>query len=66
MSTTTVPGSAAVRKTITDECRTNHTDQGALAVALVDLHRMYAQLVDGWKIGDRAKIHIVMTVERPS
>lgn len=60
-----IPGIKAVHATITDACRTNRGDDGALEEALRRVSEMYRQCVKGWTVGKGAQIHIALTVERP-
>lgn len=62
---TNIEGIKAEHSIISDECRSNHGDDGALKEAIRRLEEVYNKTCNGWTIGKGAKIHIVMTVERP-
>lgn len=68
MPKTTIDGSCALHAIITDECRANRGNVGALGEAYRRLLAQYRQATDektGFKIGDGAKFHVVLTIERP-
>jgi len=48
---------------ITDECRTNRGDDGALDEALCTAREAVKKLYGYWPIGERAAIHIKIEVE---
>lgn len=60
-----LPGMQALHAWITDTCRTNRGDDGAIDEVLRRLIEQLRLTMHGWKIGRGAKIHVGMTVERP-
>jgi hypothetical protein len=69
MPNTTIEGSCISHSTITDECRTNRGNVGALAEAYRRLLKQYRHLTEdaphGAKIGAGFVFHVVLTIERP-
>jgi len=60
-----VPGIMAQHCIVSDTCRTNRTDGGAFNEAMERLRQAYRDCCKGWPIGKEAKLHLVLTVERP-
>lgn len=48
---------------ITDECRANHGDVGAIDVALHHVKRDYLELLKAWPQGKGATFHVKFSVE---
>jgi len=48
---------------ITDECRANRTDAGALAEALATSQQAVEKLYGYWPAGKGAKVHIKIEIE---
>lgn len=68
MPKTPIDGTCACHAIITDECRANRGNIGALTEACRRLLAQYRQATDektGFKVGSGAKFHVVLTVERP-
>jgi hypothetical protein len=63
--TTPIPGSSVAHVVVTDECREKKGDWTCYEEGLRRLREMYATICKGWPVGKKAKIHLVMTVERP-
>lgn len=61
-----IPGSAAAHAIITDVCRQNRTDEGAWQEAAARLHREFQAIARAWDVSRGAKVHLVLTVERPN
>jgi hypothetical protein len=61
---TSIPGSSVAHAVVTDECREKKGDWTCYDEALHRLREQYAKVVKGWPVGNGAKIHIVLTVER--
>ncbi len=66
MSESKIPGSMAKHAIISDDCRTNRTDAGALDEAFDRVREEYFRCAAGWPIGKGAKFHIALTIERPT
>ena len=64
MGETRIPGVAAKHVIISDECRKNRTDQGALQEAVRQVSEEYEHLTKGHPVGKRSRMHLVLTVER--
>ena len=64
MPETTVPGRKAKHAYITDVCRTNRGDDGAIEEALNRLREEFKACADAWKIGDGTEFHLVLTVHK--
>ena len=61
----TLPGRKAMHAWITDECRTNHGDDGVTEEVVRRLREALGDILNGWKQGLGAKFNIVVTVEPP-
>ena len=61
-----IPGAAASHAIVTDTCRANRGDTGAIDEALARLREAALKCADGWDHGRGARFHFVLTVERPS
>lgn len=59
-----IPGLKAVHAIITDECRENRTDEGAINEALRRVREEFLACAPAWPLGKNTKFHIVLTVER--
>lgn len=67
MPSTNIPGTCAYHGIITDECRRNRGNVGALAEAYRRMLEQYRQFIsekNGLGIG--LTFHVVLTVERPN
>ncbi len=62
---TEIPGISAAHAIITDACRVNRGDAGAIDEALARAKNALGQIVEGWEPGKGARFHVVVTVERP-
>lgn len=62
-SVTNVPGLKACHAVVTPVCRTNHSPNVAMNIAVERLRRAYLELLNDQNA--RANFHFVMTVERP-
>lgn len=62
---TIVPGIKAQHAVISDTCRTGLGEYMAFEEAMRRLRHAYEQACNGWTIGKGAKIHVVLTVQRP-
>lgn len=58
-----IPGIAAQHAIITDVCRTNRGDEGAIDEALTRLKKEFLSTVEYWPIGTGTQFHLVLTVE---
>jgi hypothetical protein len=65
MSVSSVPGLKAKHAYITDVCRRNRGDVGAIDEALARLRKEAEHLMLGWSPGAGAIFHFVLTIERP-
>jgi hypothetical protein len=61
-----IPGVAAKHAIITDECRQNRGDAGAVEEALRRLREEYDNVARGWPVGSGGRFHLVLVVERPA
>src|SRR3990167_667314 len=61
-----VPGSTACHAIISDQCRRSRTDAGAFDEAVSRLRQKYEYSCSNWEIGMGAKIHLVLSIERPN
>lgn len=52
--------------TISDVCRSNRGNDGAIDEALQRVREEYAELVKGWPVGKDAKFRVVLIFERPA
>lgn len=59
-----IPGIPARHAIVTDTCRTNHTDEGAIREAADRLIAQAIEEVGFAPIGEGVKFHFVLTVER--
>lgn len=62
---TKLPGIKVRHAMISDVCRENKTDEGAIDEALVRLKESYMDTIRHWPIGKEAEFHVVLTVEYP-
>jgi hypothetical protein len=62
---TQVPGLKAKHAIITDQCRLNRTDEGAVDEALRRVRQEALECMAGWPTGAGAQFHIALTIERP-
>ena len=60
-----IPGITAKHAFVTDTCRRNHTDAGAVDEALARLRDEAMAILGGWPEGRGAKLHFALTMERP-
>lgn len=65
MSQTTLPGLKAKHAIVTDQCRTNRTDAGAVDEALSRLRSEALECMANWPQGVGAQFHFALTLERP-
>lgn len=49
---------------ITDECRVNRTDEGAIKEALQRILDEYMACVGAWPLGEGTKFHVKLEIER--
>lgn len=63
--TTTVPGIKAQHAVISDDCRLNRGNRGAVDEAIARVRVEYESLLEHWPIGKEAKFHLVLTVDYP-
>ncbi len=66
MSETKIPGLCATHRIISDDCREAKGDETVRAEVRESVNHAVARALDGWEKGKGAKIHVVVTVERPS
>ena len=59
-----LPGLLSTHQRITDECRADSGDDGAIAEVILRLREHLESTLSGTKLGKGMKIHIGMTVER--
>ena len=59
------PGLCALHAVITDQCRENRGDAGALDEAFDRIRQQYERSVKGWRGTPGVKFHVLLTVERP-
>ena len=59
-----VPGISAKHAIITDTCRANRSDWGAMAEAMEHIGKEYQELCKVWPIGTDVKFHVILTIER--
>lgn len=59
-----IPGITAAHAYITDECRTNRGEEGALSESLLRLYNEAKECFKGNPIGRGTRFHVVLTVER--
>ena len=64
MPETTIPGIKAKHCFITDTCRQNRTDEGAIDEALARIRAEFMQVASGWDVGNETRFHVVLTVEK--
>ena len=60
-----IPGVKSCHAMISDTCRETRGDREAFETAARMLQNEYAGLIQFWKKGRGAKIHLVLTVEYP-
>lgn len=65
MPKTIIKGVKAQHCEITDQCRMNRTDMGAFDEAASRLRKIYDEMAAAWDIGQGAKFHLVLVVQRP-
>jgi hypothetical protein len=65
MSKTTIPGIKARHAIVTDTCRANRGNDGVIDEVFDRLRDSYLAASKGWPVGNGAKFHFVLTVERP-
>jgi hypothetical protein len=63
---TQIPGAKARHAIVTDACREKRGDIGALEEAISRILATYLEVVAGWPVGKGVRIHLALTVERPS
>lgn len=63
---TPVPGIKACHRWITDTCRSNRTDLGAMHEAVTPLQLELIKLFEVWPRGKNTRFHLVLTVEEDS
>lgn len=61
-----IPGIKGAHCIISDECRSNHGDIGAFNEAMRRLRDEYERCANNWTIGRGAKLHLVLSLERPT
>lgn len=66
MSGTRIPGIKAQHAMITDQCRVNRGDIGAIDEALARLRVAAINCLPGWPTDQGVNFHLVLTVERPA
>lgn len=65
-SDTTISGLCANHCVVTDVCRTNRGDEGAIEETMRRTRKTLEGVISGWARGSGAKFHVVVTVERPT
>ena len=60
---TTVPGLLAKHVYVTDACRENRTDMGALNEALDRIDEEFHELLKNWPQGHGHRFHVMLSVE---
>jgi hypothetical protein len=65
MAETVIPGIKARHAIVTDVCRANRTDEGAVDEALARLREEALQCFQGWKGKEGIQWHFVLTMEAP-
>ena len=58
-----MPDILSKHEVISDECRANHGDVGAIDVALHHIKTNYLGLLKAWPQGKGAKFHVKLSVE---
>ncbi len=62
---TQIPGTKAQHAYVTDTCRENRTDPGAVDEALARLREEAVAIIGQWPRGSGMRLHFVLTMERP-
>lgn len=65
MSQTTMLGTRAAYRWLTDECRRNRGDTGAISEALETLRHEAEVILRNWPADRGMRLHFVLTLERP-
>lgn len=60
-----LPGIKAQHAIITDTCRQNRGDEGAIDEALARLKQEYLATLKFWPIGKDVTFHVALTVDKP-
>jgi len=61
-----LPGTVAAHAVITDTCRENRNDNGAIIEAIGRIENAFYTCVQGWPKGSGAQFHVILRVERPN
>lgn len=62
---TEIPGTKTKHAIISDDCRTGRGEDGAFEEAVSRLRDEYKALCNGWPVGTKSLMHVVLTLERP-
>ena len=60
--TTPTPGVSARHAIISDQCRINRGNEGAIDEALARIREEFLQIAPKWELGNNTTFHVVLTV----